>query len=327
MKQLDLSLIQEISNNLDNFSKTGNSFNFRCPYCGDSSNKRKARGYFFEGKDNNTFYKCHNCSVSKTLLNFCKDNFPHILKSYQLSKYSGNKKNNETSLNKESPLSLVNFFDGINTIDKLNTNHIAWKYLVDRKVPFYRFKDIYYVEDFKTLVNSFKNVFSDTNVISGLIFPLIYKNSLYGIQFRNLDINAKTRYYTLYFKPGLRVYNFDNINPKKTVYVTEGIFDSMYGENFIAMLGSELPIEFLSSNNVKEYVFIFDNEPNNKQIVSKMKNVIDKGYGIFIWNENLKCKDLNDAMKMGINIDIEKHIFYGVSAILRLNKWVKNASC
>ena len=65
MNYIDVKYINLISIRLDKFArKKEGIYNFRCPYCGDSSrNKSKARGYFFDNK--NVKKKCMNKNINK----------------------------------------------------------------------------------------------------------------------------------------------------------------------------------------------------------------------------------------------------------------------
>ena len=65
---IDNQFVFNISGSLDQFKKKNKgTYNFRCPYCGDSQKyKNKARGYFFTVK-NDLVYKCHNCGVGRKL--------------------------------------------------------------------------------------------------------------------------------------------------------------------------------------------------------------------------------------------------------------------
>jgi hypothetical protein len=45
---------------------------------------------------------------------------------------------------------------------------------------------------------------------------------------------------------------------------------------------------------------IFDNEPRNKEILSRMQKVIDKGWNICIWPDSVTCKDINDMILASI---------------------------
>ena len=68
---LDRKYVNLVSSSLERFKwKSKNVANCRCPICGDSTtNKTKARGYFFES-NNNYFFKCHNCGASHNIYKF-----------------------------------------------------------------------------------------------------------------------------------------------------------------------------------------------------------------------------------------------------------------
>lgn len=59
---VDKKYINLVSPMLESFKwKTETLANCRCPICGDSkTNRTKARGYFYS-KNNDMFYRCHNC--------------------------------------------------------------------------------------------------------------------------------------------------------------------------------------------------------------------------------------------------------------------------
>ena len=65
---IDKKYINMLSPRLERFVwKKQDLANCRCPLCGDSKkNKAKARGYFYH-KDNDMFYRCHNCGASHTM--------------------------------------------------------------------------------------------------------------------------------------------------------------------------------------------------------------------------------------------------------------------
>jgi hypothetical protein len=71
--------------------------------------------------------------------------------------------------------------------------------------------------------------------------------------------------------------------------------------------------------------YVFDNEPRNKQICSRMEKAIDKGYNLVIWPEDVMAKDINDMVLL--NIDpvriIKENIFSGLAAKARLSQWSK----
>ena len=68
--RIDTNYIINLSSQLEKFSKKGDyTYNCRCPICGDSQkSKSKARGYFYK-KQNDMFYKCHNCGYGSSVGN------------------------------------------------------------------------------------------------------------------------------------------------------------------------------------------------------------------------------------------------------------------
>ena len=63
------------------------------------------------------------------------------------------------------------------------------------------------------------------------------------------------------------------------MYVVENPLDSLFLDNCIA--GSNNADLQLPAEN-KDVVFIFDNEPRNKEIIDRMYKLIDKDYMIVI---------------------------------------------
>ena len=83
---VDTKYIGLLSSKLSQFKKkSGNLYNFRCPYCGDSEkSKTKARGYLILNK---TFYvyKCHNCEKTTDFSSLLRYVNSDLHKEYTLS--------------------------------------------------------------------------------------------------------------------------------------------------------------------------------------------------------------------------------------------------
>ena len=88
MDFIDVKYINLISSRLSKFKKVKpNLYNCRCPICGDSKkNKNKARGYFYQVK-NNTNFKCHNCGINISFNNFLKEIDSTTHKQYVFEKF------------------------------------------------------------------------------------------------------------------------------------------------------------------------------------------------------------------------------------------------
>jgi hypothetical protein len=80
--------------------------------------------------------------------------------------------------------------------------------------------------------------------------------------------------------------------------------------------------------NTENAVFIFDNEPRNKEIVSRMEKCLDKGYKVCIWPKNVLQKDINDVIMTGVTqasleLIIDNNTFSGLEGKLQLMYWRK----
>jgi len=117
-----------------------------------------------------------------------------------------------------------------------------------------------------------------------------------------------------------KIYGLDNINTAKTVYVTEGPFDSTFITNSIAMCGADGDVLKWGITNP---VWIYDNEPRNRQIVERLSATIDKGDRVVIFPKNIFEKDINDMVLSGQNVQkmVESNIYQGLEAKLKLQDW------
>ena len=96
----------------------------------------------------------------------------------------------------------------------------------------------------------------------------------------------------------------------------------MFIDNCLAAAGADLqlPVE------KKNVVFIFDNEPRNKEIIDRMYRAIEKDYELVIWPEGQKEKDINDMIlngksKSDIQNIIIQNTYSGLSALTQLNSY------
>ena len=194
--------------------------------------------------------------------------------------------------------------------------------MLGRGIPEEQFDRLYYCPNFKEWTNKQKQVFADTKNDDGrIIIPLIdEQGNLFGYQGRSLEFNAKMRYITVMLdEDAPKIFGLDRINPEETVYVTEGPFDSFFIPNSIAMCGSDVDLRHLDY----QFVFVYDNEPRNKQIVEKITRAAQQGHRVVIFPKNLREKDLNDMVNSGINVKdvIESNIYQGLEAQLKLSSW------
>ena len=321
MDFIDTKYIGLVSTRLEKFKKIKSDlYNFRCPICGDSrKNKNKARGYLYQVK-NNTNFKCHNCGINISFNNFLKQIDSVVYKQYSLEKfkegYTGkNFTVEEPKFNFTSP----KFKPKLNLL-KASENSDARFYLESRNLNPYKF---YYTDKFKSWTNSLKDVFDDTSKDEPrIIIPLFYKNTLVGFQGRALGSN-KIKYITVMLNDGApKIYGLDEIEKNKTVYITEGPFDSTFISNSIALCGADGDV---AKWGISDCVWIYDNEPRNAEIHARISKAIDSGQKVVIWPSTIKEKDINDMILTGLNVRsvIESNTYSGLEAKLKFTTWKK----
>lgn len=301
MAYIENKYIGLISDRLDKFSqKSTNNYNFRCPYCGDSrKTKTKARGYLYSIKD--TFnYKCHNCGKSSSFKNFLKDIDSTLHDQYVIEKFKNNKKENvylKPFFEKKASPILKKHFD-LPSISELNKEHLARQYVESRKIPEKFYKQLYFCEKFKEWTNSQKHTFKSLDYDEPrIIIPLCKNGKIFGFQGRSLSKKPKLKYITIILDNSFpKIYGLDNIDESRNIYIVEGPFDSMFIDNAIAMVGADLNINESLDPNKVDYIFVYDNEKRNKEIVDRMEKVISNGHSIVIWPDDLKEKDINDMI-------------------------------
>jgi hypothetical protein len=327
---IDVKYIQLVSPRLVLFSrKKADLYNFRCPYCGDSQKRRnKARGYLFKVK-NDFVFKCHNCGMGRTLANFLKDQDTFLHDQFVMEKFKDGKTGKGTTV----PNPVFNFQEpkfirkpekdiDLEKVSDLNSSHPAREYLENRGI-----KDLdyfYYCPKFKAWTNNQKKIFDNLKQDSDrIIIPFKDKEgNLFGYQGRSLAPKAKLRYITIMLNEEQpKIFGLDRIKETETVYVTEGPFDSMFLGNSIAMCGSD--VELCGFDY--QFVYIYDNEPRNKQIVERIDKTIRQGNKVVIWPKTIQQKDINDMVLAGHDVQrlVECNVYSGLEATLKLNDWKK----
>ena len=335
MIHTDIKYINILSARLNKFQSKGDYlFQFRCPFCGDSKkNPNKARGFFYR-KNNDMFYKCHNCGIGKTASTFIKDFDPELHKEYVMERFrsgeNGFSNYQKPKFKFEQPVFNTNELnDYITTgdiipINKLDNSHVAKKYLLSRKIP--NLDELYYTDDFKAFVDKLLPNKYDTLASEGRIIIPFYDRSknLVALQGRNLSGNG-LRYITIKIKEDSpKIYGMDKVDTNERVYILEGPFDSMFLPNSIGMAGSDLT----DTTNIfhSGMTFIYDNERRNREIVSKMEEIIESGHDIFIWPDTIEKKDINEIFLLGMNTKeilkmINRNTHNGLSAKIAINHW------
>jgi hypothetical protein len=323
MDFVDTKFISILSPRLQKFKKVKNNlYNFRCPICGDSQkNKNRARGYIYQVKNNSNF-KCHNCGVNVSFNNFLKSVDGELHKQYIFEKF----KQGSTGRNFQTEEPVFNFetpkFKVSLDLPKAIENVKAKEYLENRKLNPYKF---YYTDKFKEWTNSKIKTFDEKGLKyeeERIIIPLFYKKELVGFQGRSLG-SSNIKYITIMLDDDApKIYGLDDVEKDKTVYITEGPFDSTFIRNSIAMCGADGDVDKWGINDC---VWVYDNEPRNSEILSRISRVIGNGQKVVIWPSTIKEKDINEMVLSGLDVQsvIELNTYSGLEAKLKFTTWKK----
>ena len=322
MDLVDSKFIGLVSSRLQKFKRVkADLYNFRCPICGDSQkHKNKARGYFYQVKTNTNF-KCHNCGASLSLNNFLKQIDSVLHKQYTMEKF----KEGFTGKNfvvEEPKLEFTKpVFKKSLDLPKASEVPAAKEYLEKRKIDPTQF---YFTNKFKAWVNTQKQTFDTIGRDESRIIIPLYdtERNLIGFQGRSLVPNS-VKYITVMLKEEApKVYGMDRIDTEKSVYVVEGPFDSTFIDNSIALCGSDGDLEYLKAYDL---IYAYDNEPRNKEIVSRIERCIGDNKRVVIWPRGIEQKDINDMVLAGHNVMgiVTSNVYSGLEAKVQFNNWKK----
>jgi transcription elongation factor Elf1 len=335
--QTDLSFMHDISHRLARFTKKkDNLYNFRCPYCGDSKkSKIKARGFIYR-KKNNLYFVCHNCGQSTTFGNFLKFIDPEIHQRYVLEKYKDGQSQNPsakiTSAPKDIPYQKVTMptkdeLHNLKRVSDLPETHPIYRYCENRLIPRDYYKDLRIVSKFYKFLESIDQLtfpYNPENDHPRLIIPFRDANgTLLGFQGRAFG-EEKPKYLTTMLKQAPKIFGFDRLDFKQTVYILEGPIDSMFVPNSLAMAGADTDL------TGEQFVFVYDNEPRSPEIVNRMEKRIEMGDKVVIWDDTIQQKDINDMRLAGmfetpeeIKKIIDNSTYQGLSAKVKIAEWKK----
>ena len=276
---------------------------------------------------NNFTYKCHNCGVGRSLANFLKDQDTHLYDQYIMEKFKeGSTGKGTATPNPKLIFSKPKFVKkdiDLEKISELNNSHPARVYLEQRGI-----KDLdyfYYCSKFKEWTNNRKRTFDTLRQDSPrIIIPFKDKDgNLFGYQGRSLAPKAKLRYITIMLDEDQpKIFGLDRVKTDEPIYIVEGPFDSIFIKNSVAMAGSDADIRTFGWSN---HIWVFDNEPRNREIVARISKSIDRGDKVIIWPKNIQQKDINDMHLAGHDVQtlVESNVYQGLTATLKFNDWKK----
>lgn len=338
MSYIEKKYIGYLSPRLPKFKwKSGVLANSRCPICGDSkTNPNKARLYIYE-KKNKWFVTCHNCNYSKTFTAFLKLLDERLYNEYVVELLE-TQKPIEDDRQFIAPIrfdddTAYNALMKLDKISSLPLYHPAKKYVDSRKIPnFYHaiFRWCPYFMEWTNARVPGKFKPDALKHDEGRIMIPFYNrhNHFYAYTGRSLNPHAQVRYVTIVLNDGeLLLWGMDRIDPDRPIKVVEGPIDATFLSNCIALAGSNITsLTKLAQRD--RFVIALDNEPRSKEGISKMNRVIDQGFKIVIWPENIKEKDINAMVLAGISPNHIEYImmsncYEGIEAKMKLEEWCR----
>ena len=322
MDLVDSKYIGLVSSRLQKFKRVkADLYNFRCPICGDSTrNKNKARGYIYAVK-NNTNFKCHNCGASLSFNNFLKELDPTLHKQYTLEKFRDGHTGKGFVVEAPKLEFSKPVFKKKLDLPKASEVPVAKEYLEKRKLNPEKF---YFADKFKQWTNTQKVTFDTIGRDESRIIIPMYDsdNNLIGFQGRSLVPNSVKYITVMLDEEAPKIYGLNTIDQNLPVYVVEGPFDSTFVNNSVALCGSDGDVRCLEGSSI---VFVYDNEPRNREIVNRIGKCVSRGESIVIWPSGIVEKDINDMVLAGHNIMdvIKSNTYSGLEAKIKFNIWKK----
>lgn len=336
---LEQKYVGLLSPRLERFKRSGNKYSFRCPICGDSQkNKSKTRGNIYP-TPNGLRFGCFNCDYSCSFISLMKQLDPTLYSEYKLEKIkeSGAEVPVQKHLVQEKPVPVVaTKKKELPALSSLDYGHEAVVYCRSRMIPESKLSRILFTENLREYVVDVIGAvkYKDRNLPQDkrIVFEMRdQKGKLIGFQARAIGVvDQRYRFITIKLdEEAPKVYGLDFTNIKEyPIFVTEGIIDSLFLPNCLALCGGDVAGLSSALKSVpKQNVYVcLDNEPRHKDTVSRMQSAIDIGYNVMFWDYDSKLKDINEMIKAGITTrdilaSIKNNSKRGAAANLKLGQW------
>lgn len=330
------TIINEISSSLTGFKWVSpEKANFRCNICGDSKkSKFKQRGWFLN-RNGEWVFKCFNCEtkyhISKYLEIYFHDHYLKYLlekKKYKKDEYILIKK---PSYFKESEIIK-------SLLIPIKKSKLVYNYIFEkRKIPKKHENKIFIIKDFSEIkkIEKYENTFFKKE--PRIIIPIYDKNgNISAINSRSLKEDS-IRYINLNFSGEKNIFGLYNekgdylLDLNKTIYVFEGIFDSLFIDNSVAVNCADLTSikkAFGNLYNDLDIVYCPDSDIRNPSILKIIEEkLVNKNEKVVLLPNYLQGKDINEIILKNKNINIKKimleNTFSGSIAKLKFINWKK----
>ena len=327
-----------LSDRLERFKqKSGNLWQCRCPYCGDSPKKNHSHGYFYE-KNGELNYCCKRCGVGATIWSLIKRLDDRLYSQMRLEKLRDQEgpRAPEPSLPAEARERPV-FRDAevlreMAPVSALPDSHPVRRLVLDRRIPERHHFDLYACPAFMAHTNRLLPGKFSRDALryddGRLVIPCRNVHGrIVGYQGRALG-KSGPKYIAIqldYTSP--LVYGTSGADTNRSFFVTEGPIDSMFLENALGVCGSDIVSTLSRLPFQRELpVVAYDCEPRSRETLEKIGRAIDCGYRVVVWPRWFDYKDVNEAVMDGLTPrDVEdimvRSTYRGLAARAALADW------
>ncbi len=298
--------------------------NFRCPYCGDSQiSKWKARGFLYTVADKTVNYMCHNCGTGHRLRTFLNDHAPTLYRDYVMETFG---KDTPRVVDVKIEKKNIEKIDGLMSLDKLPDLHVAVSYWRKRMLPTDRMADAYYSESYYKWVDDYVDPgkFGSKKDTDRLVFVVRdHESVITGFSGRSLNGESPKYVHASLLGHKLGFFGSHRQSPDQVRYLCEGPTDSMMLPGAIALMGANR-----ETDSYPNAAFVLNNEPRNKNIVARYRDIIESGRKIVVWPGNFKYDDLNTAVMDGMPLGelrklVDANIKQGPLAKMAFGNWAR----
>ena len=325
-RHLQRKYVSFLGSGLDRFQQIDTDlWRFRCPYCGDSKRSAtKARAFVYLNGALYSF-KCHNCGEVHQFSSFLKFVDASLHREYIVESFKESGGNVEVK--SEAKRELKEWQDGLYPATMLSKKHPVVAYLTDRKIPRTKWDTFWYSQNFGEYCRRHNLLESVADVPRILAVETdVFGNAQFVIA-REIGDSSDLRYVTVKINPDSpKVLGLGKLRRGTPGYVCEGWIDSLFVDNCIATLDSNL-LSYRNYTDMK-LTMIWDNEPRSSIIVGMMLRALKAGEKVVIWPKWIEVKDINLMIQAGVTQPemmqiINTHTYQGPKGLLELNKWKK----
>lgn len=319
--------------------KQPHTYNFRCPLCGDSEKTRtKARGYVFPAGQK-LMFKCHNCSVAIPFSSLLKKMNGGLWNDYLLESLDTAARPSKpveeptqppvpTRIPQAAALSPLSAY-----AEPTSPLHAVYAYAKNRLLPDVAFTRLFATDRAHSWILPLVGPEKAEKVGDGepyLVQPLrLTDGTWYGAQLRHL--NRKDYLTFRWSHDPLKTFGLEAWDWTKLTIFVEGPLDACFIPNAIATCGSDLlgTARILEEQDIMTpslpRLFVWDNEPRNKEVTRHIRTAIRLGEAVVIWPKHYP-KDINDMVKAGISVadimkTIDQRTYTGLMAELEFEQW------